>query len=61
MVGQFKQKNWKGRPWRVEIEFSSQPDYAYSFTGRDFSDEGTASIELAYAITGTRHREASLG
>jgi hypothetical protein len=51
VVGQFKKKNWKGRPWRVEIEFSSQPGYAYSFTGRDFSDEGTASIELAYAIT----------
>jgi hypothetical protein len=51
VVGQFKKKNWKGRPWWVEIEFSSQPGYAYSFTARDFSDEGTASIELAYAIT----------
>jgi hypothetical protein len=51
VVGQFKRKNWKGRPWWVEIEFSSQPGYAYSFTGRDFSDEGTASVELAYAIT----------
>ncbi len=51
VVGQFKTKNWKGRPWKVEIEFSSQPGYAYSFSGRDFSDEGTASVELAYAIT----------
>jgi AAA domain/UvrD-like helicase C-terminal domain len=51
VVGQFKSKNWKGRPWKIEIEFSSQPGYAYGFSGRDFSDEGTASVELAYAIT----------
>ena len=51
VVGQFKTKGWKGRPWKVEIEFSSQPGYAYGFSGRDFSEEGTASMELAYAIT----------
>jgi hypothetical protein len=51
VVGQFKTKGWKGRPWKVEIEFSSQPGYAYGFSGRDFSDEGIASVELAYAIT----------
>lgn len=51
VVGQFKTKGWKGRPWKVEIEFSSQPGYAYGFSSRDFSDEGTASVELAYAIT----------
>jgi ATP-dependent exoDNAse (exonuclease V) alpha subunit len=51
VVGQFKTKGWKGRPWKVEIEFSSQPGYAYGFSGKDFSKEGTASVELAYAIT----------
>jgi hypothetical protein len=44
----------KGRPdfrWKLEVEFSSQPGYKYDFTSRDFSEEGNAVLELAYALT----------
>jgi hypothetical protein len=51
VVGQFKRKGWKGRPNRLEIEFSSQPDYAYTFFPSEFADEASPLVELAYAIT----------
>lgn len=33
------------------IEFSSQPGRTYSFTESDFTEEGEAALELAYALT----------
>lgn len=35
----------------LNVEFSSQPGYTYSFSGKDFRDEGDAALELAYALT----------
>ena len=52
-VGQFKgpQAKYKGFPWKLEVEFTSQPRFTYGYTERDFSDEGEAPLELAYALT----------
>jgi hypothetical protein len=33
------------------VEFSSQPGRTYSFTESDFTEEGEAALELAYALT----------
>lgn len=35
----------------LNVEFSSQPGYTYSFSGKDFREEGDAALELAYALT----------
>lgn len=52
-VGQFKTKNagYKGLPWKLEVEFSSQPGFKYGYGKGDFGDEGDAKLELAYALT----------
>lgn len=47
-VGQWKTK---GNPKILNIEFSSQKGFQYSFYASDFADEGDASLELAYALT----------
>lgn len=45
-----KYGDWKGtRP--INITFSSQPDYTYSFWPGQFKEDGKLKIELAYAIT----------
>lgn len=53
VVGQYKGKDWKpkGLPWKAEVEFSSQLGYKYGFQSSDFSDDGDARLELAYALT----------
>src|SRR5205085_2924550 len=53
VVGQFKRKNskYRGLPWKLEVEFSSQQGFAYGYGGWDFGTEGDPSLELAYAIT----------
>lgn len=52
-VGQFKgpQAKYKSLPWKLEVEFTSQPAFTYGFTKRDFGEEGDAPLELAYALT----------
>lgn len=50
-VGFFRKKGLPDLRWKLEVEFSSQPGYKYDFTSRDFSEEGNAVIELAYALT----------
>jgi len=40
-----------GEPWRTKVEFSSQPGFVYSFVSRDFDDERSPLLELAYAVT----------
>lgn len=35
----------------LNVEFSSQPGFTYSFKKRDFSEEGNIALELAYALT----------
>ena len=53
VVGQYKGKTWKakGLPWKAEVEFSSQLGYKYGFHPGDFSEDGDARLELAYALT----------
>jgi hypothetical protein len=52
-VGQFKRSNanYSGLPWQLQVEFTSQPRFAYGFSDRDFGDEGEPKLELAYALT----------
>jgi len=53
VTGQFKRKNakFKGQPKNVEIEFTSQKGYSYTFWSSDFKEEADVPIELAYALT----------
>jgi ATP-dependent exoDNAse (exonuclease V) alpha subunit len=53
VVGQYKSKNaeWKGAPWKLQVEFSSQPEFAYDFTPGQLQEEGKPMLELAYAVT----------
>ena len=44
-----KKKHWK--PENIEIEFSTQPGPIFKFWDSDFSDDGEARLELAYALT----------
>lgn len=39
------------KAWRTKVEFSSQPDFVYSFAHWDFDDNGSTPLELAYAAT----------
>lgn len=53
VTGQLKKvtDTWKGMPWLTKVEFSSQPGFSYDYNTRDFDDEGTPLLELAYAVT----------
>lgn len=51
--------NWKGS--RINITFSSQPDYAYSFWPGQFKEDGKLKIELAYAITVHKSQGSGFG
>lgn len=53
VVGQFKGKSakYKRLPWQLQVEFTSQPGFAYAYTARDFSEESESFLELAYALT----------
>ena len=50
-VGQYKTKFMNFTPNALEVEFSSQPGFKYSYYGSDFGDEGNPTLELAYAFT----------
>jgi len=50
-VGQFKTQYMKFTPNSLEVEFSSQPGYKYSYYGSDFGEEANPLLELAYALT----------
>ncbi|WP_294539492.1 AAA family ATPase [uncultured Rhodoblastus sp.] len=39
------------KPSWTTVQFASQPEFTYGFSGRDFSEEGTPILELAYAVT----------
>ncbi|MBI5445711.1 MAG: AAA family ATPase [Deltaproteobacteria bacterium] len=53
VVGEYRTKKWglKRAPRDLEVEFSTQPGFKYTYGGRDFSDEGETSLSLAYALT----------
>jgi ATP-dependent exoDNAse (exonuclease V) alpha subunit len=50
-VGQWMVKRMKRAPWKLEVQFASQPGYAYDYSRRDFGEEASAPLELAYALT----------
>lgn len=50
-VGQWKVKGMKKAPWKLEVEFASQPGYAYDYPAWEFGEETSAPLELAYALT----------
>ncbi len=60
VVGHFRRQN-EGLPWKLEVEFSSQQNYAYEYTSKGFGDEGDAPLELAYAITVHRAQGSEFG
>lgn len=53
----------KGRDfrWKLEVEFSSQPGYKYDFTERDFREESSPPLELAYALTVHKSQGSEFG
>jgi hypothetical protein len=51
VVGQFRTKNMTSPPKLLNVEFSSQPKYAYKFGDWDFGEESEPILELAYALT----------
>jgi ATP-dependent exoDNAse (exonuclease V) alpha subunit len=53
VVGQQKGPMWKGDrlPWKAEIEFHDQRTFKFGFSEREFSDDGSSPLELAYALT----------
>jgi len=61
VVGQFRGKDDKTPPWKLEVEFSSQPGFAYDYLAPGFSDENDAPLELAYAITVHRAQGSEFG
>jgi hypothetical protein len=52
VIGKYRKKfeSWSGE-LPTEVVFSSQPGYAYKFTGYYFKEESESPLELAYAIT----------
>ncbi len=52
VVGQFKGKATGNKPpWKLEVEFSTQPSFKYGFDKRYFSEDRGSRLELAYAVT----------
>src|SRR5439155_13932726 len=45
----------------LEIEFSSQPGHKYTFTNRDFSEDGNPILELAYTLTVHKSQGSEFG
>ena len=51
VVGQMRTKKFDYEPRNLEIEFSTQQGSVVKFGPSDFTEEGEASLELAYALT----------
>jgi hypothetical protein len=51
VVGQWKTKAMKKAPRKLQVEFASQPGYAYEYGKRDFGEDARPPLELAYALT----------
>ena len=52
VVGGYKTKNMKKRPWNLEVEFTSQPGTKFIYKPWEFAgDDGSPDLELAYALT----------
>ena len=51
VVGEYKTKNFRGMPWKLEVEFAGQLGPKYRFYPGEFGDEGRNPLELAYCLT----------
>jgi AAA domain/UvrD-like helicase C-terminal domain len=51
VVGLFKSPKMNKAPSVLNVEFSSQPSFSYTFFAGDFGDETSPLLELAYALT----------
>lgn len=60
-VGYFQRRGKPDLRKRLEVEFSSQPGFKYSFIDRDFAEEGNAVLELAYALTVHKSQGSQFG
>ena len=60
-VGFFRKKGLPDLRYKLEVEFSSQPRFKYDFTDRDFSEEGSPALELAYALTVHKSQGSEFG
>ena len=60
-IGYFWKKGKPDYRWKLEVEFSSQPGFKYDFTSRDFSEEKSAVLELAYALTVHKSQGSEFG
>ena len=60
-VGYFHRNRAPDLRWKLEVEFSSQPGFKYDFTSRDFREEGSAVLELAYALTVHKSQGSQFG
>ncbi|MBM4223441.1 MAG: RNA helicase [Gammaproteobacteria bacterium] len=60
-VGFFWKKGLPDLRGKLEVEFSSQPGFKYDFTSRDFAEEGSAVLELAYALTVHKSQGSEFG
>lgn len=60
-VGFFWKKGLPDLRWKLEVEFSSQPGFKYDFSSRDFAEEGSAVLELAYALTVHKSQGSEFG
>ena len=51
VTGQWRLKTQKAKPKNVNVEFSSQIAYQYTFRGGEFGEDNNSPLELAYALT----------
>jgi len=53
VVGQYKGAKWpfKGLPWQLQVEFSTQLGLRFQFDRGEFGEDGEDRLELAYALT----------
>ena len=51
VVGQYKHRNFRRLPWKLEVEFAGQLGQKLGFWKSEFGDEGDNPLELAYALT----------
>jgi len=60
-VGFYHRNGLPDLRWKLEVEFSSQLGFKYDFTSRDFREEGSAVLELAYALTVHKSQGSQFG
>jgi hypothetical protein len=53
IIGQYKGQKWpfKGLPWQLQVEFSTQPGLRFQYDDWEFEQDGDAPLDLAYALT----------